>query len=426
DEAEKTYGSLDTISLESTSNSPVEFYDMSTELMIVGTNNSNKLLVETEPAVSNKVVDISRQRNRISVKISCSWHINLSQPKSSPVVIITSIIGEHNHQLQPDIALYALKYRKLSSEILEQIKFYVTNGNMESKQIFPLLTAQFTSHTIHKNDLYNAVQRFRKPLNQCHGEAQQFVKYLSKLGGHFDEFYKEFLHTRNSTFEEDFHRRWLRLLDKYPQIHDYINRALQGCINYLNSLPTYQALSIVESIFPKVLEVLKLYLTPHILAIQQQQITGCLLYYAQPRMKDDIQKLQASLQLDYENGFLEDQLDRTQKALNTALDLEYEKELLNIITRFINQKVSIYENFNKEDACSDQSKPIVIMDPLVVKHRGQPSTKRLKSSSEINSHQALEHNQSAINPQDPNLRIPFSKVVSNSNQIVDVPNNTED
>ncbi|RIB29543.1 hypothetical protein C2G38_2027670 [Gigaspora rosea] len=114
------------------------------------------------------------------------------------------------------------------------------------------------------------------------------------------------------------------------------------------------------------------------------------------------------------------------KALNTALDLEYEKELLNIITRFINQKVSIYENFNKEDACSDQSKPIVIMDPLVVKHRGQPSTKRLKSSSEINSHQALEHNQSAINPQDPNLRIPFSKVVSNSNQIVDVPNNTED
>src|SRR5260364_238608 len=52
----------------------------------------------------------------------------------------------------------------------------------------------------------------------------------SKLSGHYDKFYKEFLHTRNSTFEEDFHRRWLRLLDKYPQTNNYFNRTLQGCI----------------------------------------------------------------------------------------------------------------------------------------------------------------------------------------------------
>ncbi|CAG8827094.1 22365_t:CDS:2, partial [Gigaspora margarita] len=169
-------------------------------------------------------------------------------------------------------------------------------------------------------------------------------------------------------------------------------------------------------------------------------------------------QLSASLQLDYENGFLEDQLDMPQqnvsnaivpdlhiieqirsnnmlntkdqqiinkkvrytngfekikKALNTTLDLEYEKELINIITCFINQKVSIYENFNNEYASSDQSKQIVIMDPLVVKHCERPATKRLKSFSKINGHQALKYNQSAINSQDPNLRIPFSRVVSN-------------
>ncbi|CAG8598060.1 20680_t:CDS:2 [Gigaspora margarita] len=88
-------------------------------------------------------------------------------------------------------------------------------------------------------------------------------------------------------------------------------------------------------------------------------------------MKDDIQELQASLQLDYKNSFLKNQLDMPQKqqyvntkdqqivnkkiryvngfgkikkALNTALDLGCEKELINIITYFINQKVFIYEN----------------------------------------------------------------------------------
>ncbi|CAG8834415.1 12067_t:CDS:2, partial [Cetraspora pellucida] len=43
--------------------------------------------------------------------------------------------------------------------------------------------------------------------------------------------------------------------------------------SYLNSLPTNQAPSIIEPIFSKILEVLKSYLTPHILAVQQHQIT---------------------------------------------------------------------------------------------------------------------------------------------------------
>ena len=38
--------------------------------------------------------------------------------------------------------------------------------------------------------------------------------------------------------------------------------------SYLNALPTNQALSIIEPIFPKVLEILKSYLTSHILAVQ--------------------------------------------------------------------------------------------------------------------------------------------------------------
>ncbi|CAG8825503.1 22890_t:CDS:1, partial [Cetraspora pellucida] len=62
----------------------------------------------------------------------------------------------------------------------------------------------------------------------------------------------------------------------------------------------------------------------------------------------------------YANGF-----GKMKKALNTALDLGCEKELINLITSFIDQKVSIYENRN-EDSRSNQSELLVVMDPLVV------------------------------------------------------------
>ncbi|CAG8491565.1 1518_t:CDS:2 [Scutellospora calospora] len=76
-------------------------------------------------AVSNQIIDLSQQ----------------------PVVVITSIIGEHNHLMQSDTALFTPKYRKLSSEILKKIKFY----------------------------------KFQRLLNQQQGEVQQFIEYLMQL-----------------------------------------------------------------------------------------------------------------------------------------------------------------------------------------------------------------------------------------------------
>ncbi|CAB5388948.1 unnamed protein product [Rhizophagus irregularis] len=64
--------------------------------------------------VSNQVIDIIYQRERVSKKIMCPWHINLTKPKSSTEIGITSIIGQHNHYIIPDIYLYAPKYRRLS------------------------------------------------------------------------------------------------------------------------------------------------------------------------------------------------------------------------------------------------------------------------------------------------------------------------
>ncbi|CAG8753034.1 1630_t:CDS:2 [Cetraspora pellucida] len=521
--------------------------------------------------ISNKVVDLSQQCNRNSKKVSCTWHVNLSKPKSSPVILVTSIVGEHNHEMQPDAMLYDPKYRKLSTEIIESIEFYVTKGNMRSKQILSLLTAKFPDHIIHKHDLYNAIQKFRTTPTQRHMEAQSFIKHLLQLKNqdpgwivniHMDPY-------DNSTFENDFYRRWSCLLEKYPQTQDYFNRTLQGCVkswarfyqlkfftagvqstqrievmnkllkegvkgtsslrnlydhiqnlldneakwarhnSYLNSVPTNQAPSIVESVFQKVVEILKLYITPHILAVQQQQVIGSLLYKVQLRQKDDIQE---NTQLDYDNGFLEDELDRPQisimalikdidssevveiwevmmntktamfhielvarrwyrddqqdkglevlqhqninismtfqqnntnmiypdlhiieqirgstynkknqqlaskkikyangfgkmkKALNFVLNLGCEEELISMITQFVDQKKSLLE---------------VVNDPLVTKCRGRPPTKRLKSSSEAQGYKGQAHSNHAINPPDPNLRIPLSNISSNNSHAIE-------
>ncbi|CAG8583780.1 17774_t:CDS:1, partial [Racocetra fulgida] len=52
-----------------------------------------------------------------------------------------------------------------------------------------------------------------------------------------------------------------------------------------------------------------------------------------------------------------------------------------------------------------------------------PLNKRLKSSSEAKGHKESRHDNSAINPQDPNLRIPLSNVDSNNNHVMDMSNN---
>ncbi|CAG8756221.1 24959_t:CDS:2, partial [Racocetra persica] len=57
-------------------------------------------------------------------------HINLSNPKSLSGVRITSICGKHTHSMIQDLHVFAPKYCRLSNEMLERIKFYVTKGNM--------------------------------------------------------------------------------------------------------------------------------------------------------------------------------------------------------------------------------------------------------------------------------------------------------
>ncbi|CAG8662050.1 24872_t:CDS:2, partial [Gigaspora rosea] len=193
--------------------------------------------------------------------------------------------------------------------------------------------------------------------------------------------------------------------------------------NYLASLPTNQTPSVVDSIFPNVLEVLKAYLTPHILAVQQQQINGSLLYRAQLWPRNNIYELQENFQLDFDASFLEDQLDRPQIfviGLIRNIDPDDIVEIWELVCLSIRQWIWQNEESSKcclgswiESISLDQPNQIIVMDPLVTKHHGRPTTKRLKSSFESQSYKASTHSYHTINPQDSNLRIPLAPLVNN-------------
>ncbi|CAG8656727.1 589_t:CDS:2, partial [Cetraspora pellucida] len=110
--------------------------------------------------------------------------------------------------------------------------------------------------------------------------------------------------------------------------------------------------------------------------------------------------------------------DKIKKALNIALDLGCEEELIDMITRFIDQKKSMLESTSDKNIHLDQSEQIIVIDPFVTKHHRWPSTRRLKGSSKIQGCKEPAHNNHAINLPDPNLRIPLSNASSNNSSYI--------
>ncbi|CAG8585916.1 6067_t:CDS:2 [Scutellospora calospora] len=107
------------------------------------------------------------------------------------------------------------------------------------------------------------------------------------------------------------------------------------------------------------------------------------------------------------------------RVLNFALDLECGEELISMITQFVDQKKSLLEGIDNESTQLNQLEHIVVNNPLVTKRHGQPPTKRLKSSSEAQGYKGQEHSNHAINPLDPNLRIPLSNISSNNSHAIE-------
>ncbi|CAG8775959.1 9858_t:CDS:2, partial [Cetraspora pellucida] len=316
--------------------------------------------------------------------------------------------GEHNHQLQSDIGLYAPKYRKLSSKILEKIEFYVTKGKIGTKQMLSLLTSEFPDHIIHKRDLYNAIQKVRRPLNQCQEEAQEFENLQLDYDNGFLE--NQLDRPQNSIIA----------LIKDIDLSDIIEIWELICLSMMmNTKAAKFHIGLVakcwyyddrqdirlEDLQPQSIEISTMF---------QQTATNIAVpdFHIIEKIRDTNTYIIKNQQAANKKARYANRFGRMKKALNIALDLGCEEELIYVMSSFINQKKSAIENIDNENIQPGESQQIIVMDPLVVKHRGRPSIKRLKSFSESYDHKKLVHD--VTNLQDPNLEMPPSNIDLNS------------
>jgi hypothetical protein len=130
----------------------------------------------------DKAILEENRRDRNSEMIRCPWHINMTFPKTAKGVQISSIIGEHNHALNPLIIETAPKFQKLTNEMLEKIKFWTIHGRMGITNQYNLLVASFPDKVINRKDLSNAIQKFKKQMKPNRNDACQMLNelYLKK------------------------------------------------------------------------------------------------------------------------------------------------------------------------------------------------------------------------------------------------------
>ncbi len=122
--------------------------------------------------------DLIKQRNTHSQQTLCPWKLNVTCPKTSNIVKISSFNNVHNHPLISMIQEIAPRFRKLTKEMLTDVEKYVVQGRMDSMSIYPLLKHDYPNQHIHKKDLYNVVYQFRQKHNPGDGDASHMFQML--------------------------------------------------------------------------------------------------------------------------------------------------------------------------------------------------------------------------------------------------------
>ncbi|CAG8661996.1 12615_t:CDS:2, partial [Gigaspora rosea] len=300
----------------------------------------------------------------------------------------------HNHQMQPDVVLYAPKYRRLSSEILERIEFYVIMGRWAK---IPLNQhqgkAQKILGSVFSTKLFTAGVQSTQRVEVMNRLIKEGIRTPTVAKSVFPKVV-EMLKTAQLRQREDILD--LQILNWI--IEDYLDRpqififALMQDIDPSDIVEIWELLSRrwyhdnQQDINFDDLQVQCIEISTRIQKTATDVIVPDFHIFEQIRgtNMDNITNQQvANKKVRSANSF-----GKMKKALNIALNLQCKEELINVTIENI-------ENENIQLVESDQ-----IMNPLVTKYRGRPPIKRLKCSSESQNHNESAHTYCAINSRD--------------------------
>ncbi|RHZ69338.1 hypothetical protein Glove_284g79 [Diversispora epigaea] len=123
----------------------------------------------------------SNEKQTITKRIGCPWHINLSEPQSKnphKYIYITTFHDTHSHNLNPEVIQFG-NNKRIPSEIMKEIEFLTIQCKMGAISQRQYLETKFPTQTIYNEDLYYAIQSFRpQNKNDSNDAAKLYTKLL--------------------------------------------------------------------------------------------------------------------------------------------------------------------------------------------------------------------------------------------------------
>ncbi len=98
--------------------------------------------------------------------------------KNSSLVTITLFKNIYCHDISIETLKFALIYRSFTSEIMEEIKFYVVNSRCDTSIIWNLLQLKYPERVFLTQDLSNVIQKIKRNHNLQSGDASSLLAKL--------------------------------------------------------------------------------------------------------------------------------------------------------------------------------------------------------------------------------------------------------
>jgi hypothetical protein len=139
----------------------------------------------------DKTTTISEQRNKTSCRINCPWHVNINK-KGEGIYMVTTFVNEHkDHTLNPQTTYFSSQFRKLTEDMLADIRFWTLEGDLSATKQYRMLTSKYQC-TIIKQDLYNAINMFRRKKEPAKKNAFNIINSLLEKKANESEWIVEY------------------------------------------------------------------------------------------------------------------------------------------------------------------------------------------------------------------------------------------
>jgi MULE transposase domain len=113
-----------------------------------------------------------------SCRVGCPWKLNIWAKKDKNYLEVTTFKDQHvGHELSPLASRFVPTLRKLSEEILQEIRFLTVVAKVNATVQYRIIREKFKTK-VYRTDLYNAINKFYREATPGEEDAGTLLKRL--------------------------------------------------------------------------------------------------------------------------------------------------------------------------------------------------------------------------------------------------------